>query len=172
MTAYRIGHKGGVFLDTGELISLYRKEAMLTIDELAELSGVPKGTLNKIIAGTTKAPTLDNMKAIAHALGKNLSDFDDSQPPVQFNLKELSIIKKYRALDDRGKDIVDTVLEKEYQHSNKENDTPAKITDSTEKESYQVAARGNANARIDKETAKELADAAENAPNLADKGFL
>lgn len=85
---------------------------------------------------------------------------------------EFEHIKKYRALDDRGKDIVDTVLEKEYQHSNKENDTPAKITDSTEKESYQVAARGNANARIDKETAKELADAAENAPNLADKGFL
>lgn len=163
MTAYRIGHKGGVFLDTGELISLYRKEAMLTIDELAELSGVPKGTLNKIIAGTTKAPTLDNMKAIAHALGKNLSDFDDSQPPVQFNLKELSIIKKYRALDEHGKDMVETVLEKEYQHSNKA---------SALKRTYRVAALGNADVRVDEDTAREIAKAAENAPNLADKGFL
>lgn len=159
MTAYRIGHKGGVFLDTGELISLYRKEAMLTIDELAELSGVPKGTLNKIIAGTTKAPTLDNMKAIAHALGKNLSDFDDSQPHVQFNLKELSIIKKYRALDEQAKDIIDTILDKVYTYS-------------TNKKTYRIAAMGNSDVRVDEDTAKEIAKAAENAPNLADKGFL
>lgn len=49
----------------------------MTIDELSEHSGVPKGTLNKIIGNVTKAPTLDNMKAIARALGKTLADFDD-----------------------------------------------------------------------------------------------
>lgn len=64
-------------MSIGELISLYRKEANLTIDELVNKSGVPKGTLNKIINGTTKAPTLDNIKAIARALNKTLSDFDD-----------------------------------------------------------------------------------------------
>ena len=52
-------------METGELIALYRKQAGMTIDELAEKSGVPKGTLNKIIGGVTKAPTLDNMKVIA-----------------------------------------------------------------------------------------------------------
>lgn len=64
-------------MDVGDLISLYRKQAGLTIDELAEKSGVPKGTLNKITGGVTKAPTLPNMKAIARALGKTLADFDD-----------------------------------------------------------------------------------------------
>ena len=64
-------------MDIGDLISLYRKQAGLTIDELAEKSGVAKGTLNKIIGGVTKAPTLDNMKATARALGKTLADFDD-----------------------------------------------------------------------------------------------
>lgn len=64
-------------METGDLISFYRKQAGMTIDELAEKSGVPKGTLTKIICGITKAPTLDNMKSIARALGKTLADFDD-----------------------------------------------------------------------------------------------
>lgn len=64
-------------MEVGELISYYRKQAEMTIDELAEKSKVPKGTLNKIIGGVTKAPTLDNMKAIAKALGKRLADFED-----------------------------------------------------------------------------------------------
>lgn len=68
-------------MEVGDLISLYRKQAGLTIDELAERSGVPKGTLNKITGGITKAPTLPNMKAIARALNKTLADFDDL--PIQ-----------------------------------------------------------------------------------------
>ena len=35
-------------METGELISKYRKDAGMTIDELVVASGVPKGTLNKI----------------------------------------------------------------------------------------------------------------------------
>ena len=45
-------------MELGELISLYRKQKGMTIDELAEKSGVPKGTINKIIGGITKAPKL------------------------------------------------------------------------------------------------------------------
>lgn len=87
----------------------------MTIDELATKSGVPKGTLNKIIAGTTKAPTLDNMKSIARALGKTLADFDDE--PVQdsyFSPSEQTVIKKYRVLDPYGKDVVSAVLDCEH----------------------------------------------------------
>ena len=76
-------------MDTGALISLYRRQAGMTIDELVELSGVPKGTLNKIIGGTTKAPTLDTMKAIAKALGKTLADFDDHT-----NKKRLILVER------------------------------------------------------------------------------
>ena len=64
-------------MEVGELISFYRRQCGMTIDELAERSGVAKGTLNKIMGGVTKAPMLDNMKAIARALGKRLADFDD-----------------------------------------------------------------------------------------------
>lgn len=85
-------------MEVGDLISLFRKQSGLTIDELAEKSGVPKGTLNKIIGGVTKAPTLDNMKAIARALGKSLSDFDDdptyikkSPAPAEAGTEEISL---------------------------------------------------------------------------------
>ena len=47
---------------------------------LAEKSGLPLGTLNKIIYGDTKSPTLDNMQAIAQALGCTLDDFVDTDP--------------------------------------------------------------------------------------------
>lgn len=101
-------------MDTGELISLYRKQAGMTVDELAEKAGIPRGTLTKIIGGTTKAPTLENMKAIARALGKTLADFDnDIEPSEIFSASELQMIKKYRGLDAHGKRIVNSVLDEE-----------------------------------------------------------
>lgn len=103
-------------MEIGEIISLYRKDAGMTLDELAEKSGVPKGTINKIIGGVTKAPTIDNIKAIARALGKRLADFeDDGQKPDFLSLTEQKILKKYRALDERGKQTVEFVLDMQYQ---------------------------------------------------------
>ena len=104
-------------MELGELIVAYRKEANLTIDELVEMSGVPKGTLNKIIAGTTKAPTLGTVKAIARTLGKTLDDFDDS-PKKGSKISALSdaartLAKRYEALDRHGKNMVDLVAGEE-----------------------------------------------------------
>ena len=102
-------------MEVGELISFYRRQCGMTIDELAEKSGVAKGTLNKIMGGVTKAPTLDNMKAIARALGKRLADFDDEPELADlFSSSEQNHIKKYRALDPYGKVAVDGVLDVEY----------------------------------------------------------
>ncbi len=102
-------------MEVGELISFYRRQCGMTIDELAEKSGVAKGTLNKIMGGVTKAPTLDNMKAIARALGKRLADFDDEPELADlFSSSEQNHIKKYRALDPYGKEAVDGVLDVEY----------------------------------------------------------
>ena len=75
-------------MELGELLSAYRRQAGLTIDELAAKSGVPKGTINKIIAGVTKAPTLDTMKALARALGKRLADFDDDDKKAPSDISE------------------------------------------------------------------------------------
>ena len=103
-------------MNLGELITRYRKQAGMTIDELSEKSGVPKGTINKIIAGITKAPTLENVKAIAYALGRRLEDFDESPVDVSriFSPEEEKHIKKYRLLDLFGKRAVESVLDVEY----------------------------------------------------------
>lgn len=55
--------------------------------ELSERSNIPLGTLNKIIYGDTKNPSLDKMRAIAIALNCTLDDFiDSSSSSVDFNL--------------------------------------------------------------------------------------
>lgn len=47
-----------------EKIAEYKKKLNLTIEELSDLSGVPVGTLNKILSGATKDPEniLNNIK--------------------------------------------------------------------------------------------------------------
>ena len=55
-------------MELGMLIQQKRRQAGLTIDELSERSGVPKGTLNKIINGVTRDPQLETVKALARGL--------------------------------------------------------------------------------------------------------
>lgn len=102
-------------MELGELVTKYRKQSGITIEELSEKSGVAKGTLNKIIGGVTKAPTWDNMKAIAYALGKKLADFDDDSEQEFYTVDEQTLINKYRALDTFGQDTVKAVLNCENQ---------------------------------------------------------
>lgn len=106
-------------MELGEFVSKYRKEAGLTIDELAFRSGVPKGTINKIIAGTTKSPTLDTVQSIAEALGKTIGDFIEPHrvSPLPYSREEDHLIKKYRLLDIYDKQLVDDVLEAAYNHT-------------------------------------------------------
>lgn len=60
-----------------EKIAELKKEMGLTNEELSRLSGIPKGTLDKILSGVTKDPKLETLKAIARVLGCTLDDFDD-----------------------------------------------------------------------------------------------
>ncbi len=58
-------------------INVIRKQKGLSVDDLCELSGVPKSTLSKITAGITRNPSLDTITAIANALGCTIDDFRD-----------------------------------------------------------------------------------------------
>ena len=60
-----------------EKIAEYKKKLGLTTEELSVRSGVPVGTLNKILSGATRDPKLETLKAIARVLGLSLNDFDD-----------------------------------------------------------------------------------------------
>lgn len=89
-------------------ISEYKKKLNLTTEELSEKSGVPVGTLNKILSGATKDPKLETLKAIAKVLGLTLNDFDDENSGIHtiaahkegenFTPDELAKIEEYKKL--------------------------------------------------------------------------
>ena len=94
-----------------------KKQNSRTLDEIAGLSGVPKGTINKIFAGQTKDPQLSSIKAIVNSLGYTLDDLLENKPSPQprHTPLETEHLKKYRALDGHGKEAVDSILNIEYQ---------------------------------------------------------
>jgi len=55
-------------MELREVLSKLKTENGLTTDLLSRLSGVPKGTLNKLLNGETKNPTGATLKKIADAL--------------------------------------------------------------------------------------------------------
>ena len=101
-------------MELGAIIARKRKQANMTIDELALRSGVPKGTLNKIINGVTKDPQLETVKSIARALNCTLDDFDDAPRPRRLSSAEDDFMHKYRKLDSHGKAALQAILNVEY----------------------------------------------------------
>lgn len=57
-----------------------KKELNLTNAQISELSGVPMGTLSKIMAGIIKNPKLNTLQALARVLECTIDDFYD--PPI------------------------------------------------------------------------------------------
>lgn len=89
-----------------EKISELKKKLGYTNSELASLSGVPKGTLDKILSGITKDPKLETLKSLARVLGCTLDDFDDNNLNKKTNTteKEKVLLDAYNQLNDLGKD--------------------------------------------------------------------
>lgn len=92
-----------------------REISGFSLDELSARSGVPKGTLSKITAGITKAPSIETIKSLVYAMGYTLADLDDSSPSFELTKAELSHVEKYRSLDGHGQKMVDIVLHEEHE---------------------------------------------------------
>ena len=60
-----------------EIISAYKKKNHLTNEDIANMSGVPKPTIDKITSGATKKPSLETIRSIAKALDLTLDDFSE-----------------------------------------------------------------------------------------------
>ncbi|MBQ8698542.1 MAG: LexA family transcriptional regulator [Schwartzia sp.] len=106
-------------MSLGSRINEIRKEKNISIDDLCERSGVPKGTLSKITAGITTSPTLDTVKAIARALDCRLDDFDDfpnKKNPPPFSDEAMKIAKQYDELDNYARETVAYLVEREIGH--------------------------------------------------------
>lgn len=90
-----------------EVIQKVKREKGLTTEMLSKLSGVPVGTLNKILNGDTKDPKLETLKAIARVLGCTLDDFDDVTKTMNsLSGDEEDLILLYRDLSRENKEKV------------------------------------------------------------------
>ncbi len=89
-----------------EKISEYKKLLGLTNEELSKLSGVPKGTLDKILSGVTKDPKLGTLKALARVFNCTLDDFDDLDNldnSAPLSNEENTLLTNFSKLNDLGK---------------------------------------------------------------------
>ncbi len=93
----------------------YRKLRGLTQKELGDKIGVKHNTVSGYESATSEAEQ-DILFKIANALEISINDlFPPTTSAISLSKAETEHIKKYRALDERGKATVDNTLEKEYE---------------------------------------------------------
>ncbi len=106
-------------MDYIDRIKKIKSEKKITNDKLSELTGIPLGTLSKIMAGISDSPKLSNIVAIAAVLGCSLDYIVTGTPDNDHNYtltpEEMDFIELYRKLDSHSKEVVCMVASKESQ---------------------------------------------------------
>ena len=82
-----------------------KKERKLTNEQLSELSGVPFGTLNKILGTETKETNISTVIKLAKALGVSAEEliFGKSTTINNIEKEEQDLLDLYRQLHDDDK---------------------------------------------------------------------
>lgn len=105
-------------MDYIDRIKKLKSQKKITNERLSELTGIPLGTLSKILAGISDSPKLANIIAISEALGCSLDYLVNGTPDNDNNFKltsdEMAFVEKFRSLDACGKDIALYVVDREY----------------------------------------------------------
>ena len=104
-------------MDYIERIKEIKSQRKITNDKLSEMTGIPLGTLSKIMAGISDSPKLSNIVAIADALGCTLDYIVSGTPENSNNYTlspaEMDFIELYRGLDAHSREVVEMVAKKE-----------------------------------------------------------
>ena len=102
-------------MNFSERVKRIKKEKGITNDALSAASGIPLGTLGKMLAGSTEGVKLSSAIAIAEALGCSLEYLATGKPePMRLSEAEMARAAKYRMLDAHGARVCDFILEEEY----------------------------------------------------------
>ena len=98
-------------------IKLLKNERKMTNDQLAERSGIPLGTLSKVLAGMSDSPKLSTIVALCSALDCSVeyivSGAEENTNNYTLSVEEIHMMEQFRTLDFFGKDLVKTVISKE-----------------------------------------------------------
>lgn len=91
----------------------------MTNETLSSRSGIPLGTLSKILAGMSDSPKLSNIVAICNALGCSVEYVVSGAPENTNNYtlsgEEIRMIEAFRQLDPISRSVVETVISKELE---------------------------------------------------------
>lgn len=94
-----------------------KSERRITNDQLSEMTGIPLGTLSKILAGISDSPKLSNIVAICAALECSvdyiLTGIPENTNNYTLSDKEITLIENYRKLDAHSRELVAMVISKE-----------------------------------------------------------
>ena len=117
---YSINGIGGA-MNYIDRIKKIKSEKKITNDKLSEMTGIPLGTLSKILAGISDSPKLSNIVAIADALGCTLDYIVSGTPENNNNYTlsapEMDFIELYRGLDAHSREVVNMVAKKESERT-------------------------------------------------------
>ena len=108
-------------MDYIERIKKIKNERKITNDQLSDMTGIPLGTLSKILAGISDSPKLVNIVAIADALGCTLdyivSGVSENTNNYTLSPDEICLVENFRHLDAHGCELVKMVVEKELERT-------------------------------------------------------
>lgn len=113
-------------------ISKFRKESGLSQKELAEKIGAKNLTTVSSWERGISSPDADTIIKLCELFHVSLNDlYNIENKEIELSLSEKNHIKKYRSLNDSGKEMVNMVLEKEYERSKVETTTQAEPIETT-----------------------------------------
>ena len=106
-------------------------ERGITTGDLSSSTGIPVGTLSKLLSGAIEEPKLSIAVRIAQSLDCSVDAMATGKPCVSGELmpEEKTLIENYRILDERGKNMVSLMIDKEIERVSENNDK--KLTDVT-----------------------------------------
>ena len=89
-----------------------KKELGYSYAQIAELSGLPVGTVQKVLGGITESPRYDTLLALEKVLGKE-KPFMVSEPAFSYQVKkqgEYTLEDYYQIPDDQRVELIDGVI--------------------------------------------------------------
>lgn len=99
----------------GKTLSRILKEKHIEQAELADYLGIARSTLNGIILRDSKKIEIDLLIKICDFLDCDVEEFySDYQKDKNLKMPRL-FCKKYLSLDDHGKELVNMILDTEYE---------------------------------------------------------
>lgn len=118
-----------IYYEFGQRLAKLRQKRGLSQYDLAGQLHMPQSTYAGYETGKRKI-TLELIKqfSLFFDVSPTFLVTGDAYPETHFSMDEVSHIKKYRVLDERGKEVVDTILNSQYDAVKPKSDVEKEIS--------------------------------------------